>query len=220
MKCSREGDENEKSDLQDLTDANLTVRLIRIAFAPHRSFQALQDAITKVLEEFDSMSADSGVYSTLASMNAKNHRDGHGYLRQAANSFFSSTNTDSRVVYMDYTRGDLVLNDGMVMYHQRQYGKAMDSLTQIVDPETLRPKITLPERSEVEVLNVMALASLKSKDKDMEKTLHIWDTAIAKAKHLKSEQRFSEAFIAYEIMEAVWPHEKPIAERRELAMHW
>lgn len=189
---------------------------------PKQALSAIQQALPIMTERGAPVSPQllAGVYSTLALMTAKNGRDGKNYLRKAADSFFTPADADDRFVYMDYTRGDLVLNDGMTHYEQRDYRKALDSLGQLIDTETLRAKIALPERSRIEALNTIALAQLKTKDRDMESILHVWDTAIAGAKHLQSEQRFSEARTGYDIMEALWPDEKRIEERRELALHW
>ncbi len=161
-----------------------------------------------------------GVYSTLALMQAKNGQNGVASLRQAANAFFAPATDESRFVYMDYTTSDLVLNDGMVHYHQGDYAKALDSLSQLIDPETLALKMPLPERSRIEGLNMMTLASLKAKKKDMEHALHIWTEAINGAKTLQSEQRFSEALTGYEIMEALWSDEKRITDLRDYIVHW
>ena len=161
-----------------------------------------------------------GIYSTLALMQAKNGQSGITSLRQAAEAFFAPDIEEHRFVYMDYTKSDLVLNDGMVHYHQQEHEKALDSLTQLIDPITLSLKMPLPERSRVEGLNVMALASLKNPKKDMEQTLHFWTEAIQGAKTLQSEQRFSEALLAYEIMEGIWSGEQRIKSLRELTEHW
>jgi transcriptional regulator with XRE-family HTH domain/tetratricopeptide (TPR) repeat protein len=161
-----------------------------------------------------------GVYSTLALMQAKNGQNRIASLRQAANAFFAPPVDESRFVYMDYTTSDLVLNDGMVHYHQGDYAKALDSLSQLIDPETLALKMPLPERSRIEGLNMMTLASLKAKKKDMEHALHIWTEAINGAKTLQSEQRFSEALTGYEIMEALWSDEKRITNLRDHIIHW
>ena len=37
---------------------------------------------------------------------------------------------------------------------------------------------------------------------------------------LQSQQRFDEAFLAYEVMAGVWPGDKRIIELRELTQHW
>ncbi len=161
-----------------------------------------------------------GIYSTLALMQARNGEMGTEALHQAAEAFFAQPETDNRFVFMDYTRADLVLNDGMVHYHQGDYGKALDSLGQLIDPETLAVKLPLPERSRVEGLNTMALASLKYARRDMEQVIHIWKRGITEATKLKSEQRFSEALLAYDIAQAVWPGEKRVTELRDLVTHW
>jgi transcriptional regulator with XRE-family HTH domain len=161
-----------------------------------------------------------GVFSTLALMQARNGQDGMTSLRRAAEAFFAPDIEEHRFVYMDYTTSDLVLNDGMVHYHQQEHDQALVSLAQLIDPTTLVLKMPLPERSRVEGLNVMALASLKSPQKDMERTLHFWTAGIQGAKALQSEQRFSEALLAYEIMEGIWSSERRIKNLRELTEHW
>ncbi len=65
-----------------------------------------------------------------------------------------------------------------------------------------------------------ATRELKYSKKDMKKILYTWDAAVTEAKHLKSEQRFSEALTGYELMDALWPDNKRIAGHRELATHW
>jgi tetratricopeptide (TPR) repeat protein len=161
-----------------------------------------------------------GIYSTLALMQSKNGLNGTGSLQQAADAFFAPTTDESRFVYMDYTTSDLALNDGMVHYHQGEYGKAMDSLSQLIDPEKLTLKMPLPERSRIEGLNIMVLASLKTKNRDMEHIIHIWTEAMSGARTLQSEQRFSEAVTAYEIMEVLWPDDLHIVNLRDLIVHW
>jgi len=161
-----------------------------------------------------------GIYSTLALMQSKNGQSGMLPLRQAAESFFSGKQEESRFVYMDYTVSDLVLNDAMVHYQQAAYDKALDSLSQLVDPEHLTLKMVLPERSRVEALNVMTLASLKHPQKDMERSLHFWYAGIQGAKALRSEQRFDEAVAAFDIMDALWSGERRIKELQPLTIHW
>ena len=161
-----------------------------------------------------------GVYSTIALMQARNGQQGTEALHNAAERFFAQPETDDRFVYMDYTHADLVLNDGMVHYHQGDHGKAMDSLNQLIDPDTLALKLALPERSKIEGINTMALASLKAERKDMEITLHFLRAGMTGAVKLQSEQRYNEALLAYEIADAVWPRDKRVKELRDLVAHW
>jgi transcriptional regulator with XRE-family HTH domain/tetratricopeptide (TPR) repeat protein len=162
----------------------------------------------------------SGIYSTLAVMRARNGEQGIPALRKAAEAFFADQEEEHRFVYVDYTKGELILNDGMVHYQQGAYDKALDSFSQLIDPNTLALKVALPERTRIEGLNVMTLASLKSPERDMERTLHFWTTAIEGARALQSEQRYNEALAAYDVMEAVWPNEKRVRALRDFTLHW
>jgi hypothetical protein len=100
------------------------------------------------------------------------------------------------------------------------YDTALNSFEQVIDPKTLKTKMSVAERVRVEILNNQALASLKTKAKDQEQSVHIWKAAMQGAKALKSEQRYSEALRAYDIMEALWSDDKRIRELRELTQHW
>jgi tetratricopeptide (TPR) repeat protein len=161
-----------------------------------------------------------GIYSTMAVMQARNGQRATAPLRQAVESFFSGQEEEHHYVYIDYTKSALVLNDGMAHYQQGDYDKATDSLSQLIDPETLALKMALPERSYIEGLNILTLASLKLGKKDMERTLFFWQAAIQGASTLQSEQRFQEALLGYEIMRSVWPGEKRIVGLRDLVVHW
>src|SRR5579875_206075 len=161
-----------------------------------------------------------GIYSTVALMHAKNGLRATVPLRQAAEAFFGPQEEEHRFVYMDYTKGDLVLNDGMVQYYQGDHDQALDALSQLIHPETLTLKIALPERSRIEGLNIMTLASLKRAKKDLEQSLHFWEAAIQGARALQSEQRFTEALLGYEIMVSIWPGEKRVTGLRDLTVHW
>jgi tetratricopeptide (TPR) repeat protein len=192
----------------------------------NRSKQA-QDTIQQTLPLLKKYKASlpsrliGGIYSTVAVMQSKNGQQAATPLRQAVEAFFNGQKEEHRIVYIDYTEGALLLNDGMVHYQLGDYEKALDSLSQLIDPETLALKrFTLPERSRVEGLNLMTLASLKSQKKDRERILFFWQAAVQGANALQSEQRFQEALLSYEIMQSVWPGEKRIAELRALTLHW
>jgi hypothetical protein len=89
-----------------------------------------------------------------------------------------------------------------------------------MDEKTFALKRRLPERTKIEMLNLMAMASLKGKERDIDKALHFWQPAIIGAKTLQSEQRFSETLMTYDIMEALWPGDKRIVSQRDLTRHW
>lgn len=163
----------------------------------------------------------SDIYSGVAVMQTKNGQQATVPLRLAAEAFFGEPGKEEhQFVYMDYTEGNLILNNGMALYQQGDYDAALDSLEQLIDLETLTLKIALSERSRIEGLNIMALASLKNPKKDMERTLHFWKPAIQGATTLQSEQRFTESLLGYEIMRSVWPDDKRVIELRDLTGHW
>jgi tetratricopeptide (TPR) repeat protein len=164
----------------------------------------------------------SNVYGTIAVMQAINGQQGTEALRRATDHFFAQGATEDRFVYgvMECSHADLILKNGIAHYQQGLYEQAQDSLKQLIDPETLSTKFPLPERSRIEGINIMTLASLKAREKDMEQSISLWKAGISGAIKLRSEQRFDEALLAYEIIEGVWPGERRIKELRELTSHW
>lgn len=193
----------------------------------HQTAQALkvsEQAMPLLRKYGDAMPSRliGGMYATLAVMQAKNgNAEGIATVKRATTAFFTPTpGDDHRFVYMDYTPSEIVLADGMVQYSRRNYKKSLDSLGQLIDFNTLDLKMPLPERSHIETINLIALAELKSKDRDKEHVTRCWTTAIEGAKHLQSEQRFSESLVAYEIMEGVWPGDVHIEDLRDYIVHW
>jgi cytochrome c-type biogenesis protein CcmH/NrfG len=112
----------------------------------------------------------------------------------------------------------LSFRDGF--HEQGDYGQAMTLLEQLIDIDRLTAKQPMPERSRVEVINNMALTSLKQAKKDKDFSLRLWTEGINGARALHSEQRYHEALLAYEIMQSLWPGEDDIRALRELVVHW
>ena len=122
---------------------------------------------------------------------------------------------------MPYDLAHLLLADGLTHYHLGQYDEALASFAQVIDLETLTPKIPVPaERVRFEIINYQALASLKRPEKDMELSTKLWNAGLQGAKALHSEQRLNEALSAYDIMQALWPTEKRISDLRERLRRW
>lgn len=159
----------------------------------------------------------SSVQSTLAIRQAMygQRQQAITSLRFAHDQFFRAS-VDRAFVYVDYERPSLILEDGMTYMHLGEYKTALDSLAQIVDPQTLSSKMPVAERVRVEALNNQSLALLKSPKKDMEQVINTWSAGIQEASKLQSTQRFNEAATIYEIMQAVWPGEKRIGELQDL----
>ncbi len=169
------------------------------------------------------MLMQSCVYSTVAkNLSLHGQKDeALNALRQAHDTFSAASNDDKNFSYMDADLPHLFMNSGYTYYHLGQHDQALAAFAQIVDTETLTRKIPgVAERIRIEVMNHQALALLKRPEKDMELTIKLWQAGIKGAIALRSEQRFSEALSAYQIMEALWPREKKILELSELTRHW
>jgi hypothetical protein len=157
-----------------------------------------------------------GIYSTLALMQARNGRSPDVALGKAT----EVDPGDEIYAGMDFTRSTQLLESSWVHYYHGDQAKVLKILEQRIDPETLSPKIPQTEIGRVETIHIMALSSLKAKDRDMEKSMHFWRAAMEGAKTLQSEWGFSEALAIYEFMEFVWPGEQRITDLHDLIVHW
>jgi transcriptional regulator with XRE-family HTH domain/tetratricopeptide (TPR) repeat protein len=164
----------------------------------------------------------SGVHSTRAIRQAMYNKDQEALtsLRLAHHHFAEVQPDTQQIVYIDFFRSSLILEDGMAYAQLGRYDIAFNSFEQIVDPQSLTTKIPVAERVRVEVLNNQVLALLKSKQRDMDQAIRLWKAGIQGAIALRSEQRFNEACTAYEVMLGLWPGEKRIKDLRALIAHW
>lgn len=175
-----------------------------------------------LLERYSSKNAPlpsgirGGTYSTLAIMQAKNGRASDSALGKA-----TERDPGNEIhAFMEYTRADIPRETGLVHYYQGDQKAAMAELGKMIDPKTLVEKVPQTERGRIEVINFMALSSLKDKDRSIEKTAHFWIPVITEAKTLRSEWGYTEAMNTYNLMEVVWPDETRVTELRDLTEHW
>jgi hypothetical protein len=121
----------------------------------------------------------------------------------------------------DFNESNLILEDGLTCYHLEQYEKALQVFGNAIDFPTFKPLVPASsERVRLEIINNEILASLKRPKKDMELSINLWRAGIQGTVALRSEQRFQEAVMAYNIMQALWPGDTRIKEIRDLARHW
>jgi transcriptional regulator with XRE-family HTH domain/tetratricopeptide (TPR) repeat protein len=142
---------------------------------------------------------------------------------QNAKAGFFTTNPleEADATGADFNESTLVLEDGLTCYHLDQYEEALQIFGNAIDFHTLKPLVPASsERVRLEIINNETLASLKRPKKDMELSMNLWKAGIQGAVALHSEQRFQEAVMAYNIMQALWPGDKRIKEIRDLARHW
>jgi len=160
------------------------------------------------------------IYSVWAVMQAKNGQETSTSLALAKEALLAPSGDEPCFVGTQFFASGIVLNEAAAQYYQGKAERALDVLSQVIDPETLVVKLPLPEPWHIEALNDMARIALKSEHKQMERVIHFWRAALEGAVKLHSEQRFSEVLVTYEIMESLWPSEKRITELRDLVVHW
>jgi hypothetical protein len=156
-----------------------------------------------------------GIYSALAMAQARNMLSSEQALAMAM-----EYDPGMEVhAYLDFTRATLLLEAGYVYCFQNNYARAMDVLEQRVDPETFAPCMPgVTEVGRVETLNLMALSSLKTKSRELARTLRYWKAALDGAKALHSNLLFEYASMTYEHMATVWPGEQLLWEMRGYMM--
>lgn len=190
-----------------------------VYYYDHRSQQGLQ-ALQEALSTFKQYpSFEVRIYSAQAVFEAKTGMRPEATLRLAHTALHKSANKDY-YVFSDEIIPELAGNESLAYYHARNYAKAADTFSQLINSEDLSVKLPLSGKAYAEMLNFMTLASLKNPQKDMEESLHLWDAAMQGAKTLQSRQRFEEVRAAYDIMDVLWSGEKAIEKRRELVMQW
>ena len=115
---------------------------------------------------------------------------------------------------------ELIGNEAMAYYHAGNQSKAMDTFSQLIDPENLTLQIPLSGKARVEMLNLMTLSTLKQPKKNLDQVLTLWEAGLSGAQALQSNQRFNESSSIYDAIEAVWPNEPRVKERRKQLVHW
>ncbi len=164
----------------------------------------------------------SSIYGTLAVMQAKNALDVTSTLPLAQEAFFASPveGDDGSLSHVDFSFAQLVRNDGLAYYYQGRYQDALEAYTRIIDSENFTPKMVMSQWIYTELVHLQTMATLKNPTRDMTQVIALWKADIQGATALRSQQRFEEAYMAYEVMEGVWPNERRIMELRDLIVHW
>lgn len=194
-------------------------------FARHDrpALAAAQEALA-VLEQAEQQSGEravpasirGGTYSTLAMAQARNGLSSDIALAKAME---HDPGTEV-YAYQDFTRSTMLLEAGWTYCYQGNHAKTIEVLEQRLDLETFAPRIPQSEVGRVRTMNILALSSLKAKDRDLERTIHFWIAAVEGARALQSNICFSTAFTTYEHMSIIWPGEARVRELRDHLVHW
>jgi len=158
----------------------------------------------------------SRAYSSLAIMQARNGQSPEKMLGKV----IESDPGNMSISFIDFRRSTMFLDIGTAYCYAGNQAKALEWFERRVDCETLEPKIAQSELGRVETLNLMTLAALRGRYRDIEQVLYWWIHGVLGAIALRSEQRFAEALANYEFMEIAWPGERRITDMREYAVHW
>jgi tetratricopeptide (TPR) repeat protein len=162
----------------------------------------------------------SGVYATLAVIQVKNGIDPTPALDQAEATCSSPSRGEEDLSSGDFGYAQLMRDNGLTHYYQGKYHEALVAFAKAIDANDLTPKIPMPMRTYVELLNHQTITALKNPDRDMEQVIHYWKASVTSAVSLQSQQRFDEAYMTYEVMTGIWPKEKAITTLREHIVHW
>ncbi len=157
-----------------------------------------------------------GTYSTLALMQARNNQPSDEALGKATE---IEPSTQS-VAMMAFTSTDQLHEAAKTRIYQGNQTEALKLLEQLIDPETLEMKTQHHERGRLGIIRDLALSSLRTKERDMGKTVYFWQTGMEGSRALQSEWGLQEFTTVYELMECVWPGETGITQLRDLTIHW
>jgi hypothetical protein len=149
-------------------------------------------------------------------MQVKNHVDTSAALGKV-----SEIDPGNEVhAFMEFTRQDVPRETALVHVYRGDSAQAQKSLETLMNPETLESKVPSSERGRIEICNTMTIALLKGEDRDMEKAIRLWTTAVQEARVLQSEWGFNEVVSTYDLMEVAWPSETRIKDLQDLIIHW
>jgi transcriptional regulator with XRE-family HTH domain len=184
------------------------------------ALQTMEQAVALLQEEYRAkvpLYLHSQIYSTYAVMQAKNGLSSTTALQQAAKYAFAD---QEYALLIDDPMYSLTVNEAEALSHHGNYDTSQASLMQLVDTTTLLAKRPLSERGHVRVLSNMMQVSLKIKKKDLEQSIRLWKATMHGVWVLKSERRFEEAMLAYQVMNVLWGDDKRVQDLRPMTIHW
>ncbi len=197
---------------------------------PQCSMQALQtmEQAVSILKEQRAkvpLSMHGRIYSVQAVMQAKNGLSATFALKEAAKNAFAD---QGYRMFTDDPVNTLIMNEARASYHQGEHGSALNNLSQLIDIESkdnkgnllLTPKRAMSEKEYLGTLSDMTQLSLKTKDKDLERSVFLWKTWTQRVKALKSELYFGKVLLTYENMDTLWGDDSRMKDLRPLAVHW
>ena len=133
------------------------------------------------------------------------------YLALTQDTFPEHPEDDPSFTYADCGLSSIYHYEGLMYLEFNQPKEAWKTFAQV---ERLKPKIVVPERTIVEIVNCQAESAVA--DRDLEKACACVQSGVAGAVRLKSEKRFNDTFTIYKQMRQVWPFERRVQSLAEL----
>lgn len=144
-------------------------------------------------------------------------------LNKAQEAFVASVNDDP-IPGFELNKGNLIRQRGIAYAYLGDQPRALETFASIIDlnDENVGPRIPMKRRLHVGTLSEAMFASLKvpNAQKDKELSLRLFKAELNAAKRIQSETYFSEAEVAYQIMQAVWADDPMMRDLGDLLVHW
>ena len=165
----------------------------------------------------------SWVYIGLAKFQALN-----GLKQEAGQSIGLALDTfddslDETIPGLHLSKANLIRQESLVYAYQGDQCKALDTFLQLADinDSQVAAKLPMHARTHLGMLSEATFASLKlpASKKDKELSLHLWQAELQEATALQSKTYLSEVYLAYRIMEALWPDDASVTDLRDL-IYW
>lgn len=158
-----------------------------------------------------------GTYSTLALMQARTEQSPDEALGKATE---HDPGTDE-IAFLSFTRDDIPLESGLILYHAGDQTGALNALRKIVDSNTLEltSPYCLSERGRLSAINAMVQSCIATPSRDKEQITHYWRAISDGARTLQSEWLLNKARGLYRDMKNAFPGERDILALRDSLVH-
>jgi transcriptional regulator with XRE-family HTH domain len=147
----------------------------------------------------------SGAYSQL-----KQEQESLRFMGLAYEHFPPNLEQESGYLHTLCRYSSLVFFDGL---NHLELGRPHEAEEVLARIDGLQPKIQIPERVRIELLNYQVEVFMTLRD--MERTCIYLEAAVQAAMAIGSERRFQESLVLFQQMQQIWPHESRIRQLRD-----
>ncbi|GHO48580.1 helix-turn-helix transcriptional regulator [Ktedonospora formicarum] len=148
----------------------------------------------------------SGSYTQL-----HQQQEAHTFLNMAYDHFPENTHNEPGYVSTICRYSTLILCEGL---HHLAFEQARNAERSFEKIDGLHPKIPVPERIRIDVLNCQVEAFMASMN--LEAACFYLESAVEASLSIGSERRFQEAYSVFQQMQATWGHERRVQSLTDL----